>query len=272
MTHLLAVGYGFSARAVAQRLIPLGWCVSGTGRRERIQDGVTVSNIAHAFDRAVTHILVSVPPNEDGDETLNAWRDQLHALPDLQWVGYLSTVGVYGDHQGAWVDEETPLISVNARSKWRAVAELQWLSFAAKRRVSGQIFRLAGIYGPGRSPLDRVRDGRAQRVIKPGQVFNRIHVTDIAAAILAGIQRPNAGPIFNVTDDEPAPPQDVIAYAVEKLGLSPLPDVPFEQAELSPMARSFYRDNKRVSNTRIKNELGVALSYPNYRVGIDSLP
>lgn len=268
MAHLLALGYGFSAKATADRLLNDGWHVTGTSRTPRVEKGVRLVSIEECFEQTATHILVSIPPDEHGDMALRSCAAQLYALPHLQWIGYLSTVGVYGDHNGGWVTEDTPCRPINARSQWRVKAEMQWLSFAAARGVPCQVFRLAGIYGPGRSAIDRVRSGRAQRIIKPGQVFNRIHVADIAAIVCAGIRNPGAGPIFNVADDEAAPPQDVIAYAADLLGLPPLPDIPFETAEMSPMARSFYSDNKRVDNKRIKTQLGVSLSFPTYREGL----
>ncbi|WP_371679619.1 SDR family oxidoreductase [Microvirga sp. KLBC 81] len=191
--------------------------------------------------------------------------------PRLRWIGYLSTVGVYGDAQGAWVDENTPTQPVNERSRHRVTAEGQWLAFGKRGSVAVQIFRLAGIYGPGRNALRKVADGTARRIIKPGQVFNRIHTADIAQVLMASIEHPSRSAIYNVADDEPGPPQDVITYAARLLGLEPPPEVSFEAATLNAMARSFYRDNKRVRNVRIKDELGVRLRFPTYREGLDAL-
>jgi nucleoside-diphosphate-sugar epimerase len=183
------------------------------------------------------------------------------------WVGYLSTTGVYGDRAGGWVDEASALTPAGERGRRRVAAEAGWRALG----LPLHIFRLAGIYGPGRSALDSVRAGKAQRIDKPGQVFSRIHVDDIAAVLDASIARPYPGAIYNVCDDDPAPPQDVIAYACALLGRAPPPLVPFDQAALSPMARSFYGESKRVSNRRIKDELGVRLRFPDYRAGLDAL-
>jgi nucleoside-diphosphate-sugar epimerase len=173
----------------------------------------------------------------------------------VQWIGYLSTVGVYGDHGGAWIDETTPATPMQERSRWRLAAEDKWLTLGQRSCKRAQVFRLPGIYGAGRSAIERVREGTAQRIVKPGQVFNRVHVDDI----------------YNVTDDEPAPPQDVIAYAAELLHMPAPPEIAFEDARLSPMAASFYAENKRVSNARMRNELGVTLKFPSYREGLQAI-
>lgn len=221
--------------------------------------------------QSATHILVSVPPGENGDPVLENHRNDLRDAPNIEWFGYLSTVGVYGDHDGAWVDETTNPAPVSKRSQRRVEAEQAWRELATEAGTPLGVFRLSGIYGPGRNALVNLRRGRARRVIKPGQVFNRIHLGDIASSVVASIARPRMDAIYNVTDDEPAPPQDVIAHAAELLGMEKLPDIPFEDADLSPMGRSFYGENKRVSNALIKNELGIALSYPSYREGLAAL-
>jgi nucleoside-diphosphate-sugar epimerase len=189
----------------------------------------------------------------------------------LAWLGYLSTTGVYGDHGGAWIDEETPVGRLGKRGQARVDAEAEWRDFAAQYDVPVMYFRLAGIYGPGRNQLSALVNGTARRIDKPGQVFSRIHVDDIAQILAASIARPNAGRAYSVCDDEPAPPQDVVAFAADLLGLTPPPLVAFEQAELSPMGQSFYADNKRISNQRLKDELGVSLSYPSFRDGLTAL-
>ncbi len=290
MSNLLAFGLGYSAAALGKRLLGERWTVIGTGR-----SGASLSRIASqgfiplAFDgqsvsgelldaiRAATHILVSAAPDERGDPFLPLCRDAIAAAPNLQWIGYLSTIGVYGDHDGGWVDEATPPRPVSDRSIERLAAEDAWLALAAKTGVPAHIFRLAGIYGPGRNPLERLMAGERHSIFKPGQVFNRTHVEDIAAVLYAAIEKTRAGdpamanPIFNVTDDEPAPPQDVNAYAANLLGLEPPTLIPIEQANLSPMARSFYSENKRVRNERIRNDLGVALKFPTYREGLSAI-
>jgi nucleoside-diphosphate-sugar epimerase len=199
---------------------------------------------------------------------LRHYRELVAGLSTLDWIGYLSTVGVYGDQSGALVDETATPLPNNERTKARAVAESGWLALGEEIGRPVQVFRLAGIYGPGRSALDKIAAGTARRVVKPGQVFNRIHVEDIATVLEASMARPRAGAVYNVADDEPAPPEDVVAYAAALLGVEPPPAVPFAEAELTPMARSFYSNLRRVCNARIKSELGVALAYPTYREGL----
>jgi nucleoside-diphosphate-sugar epimerase len=218
---------------------------------------------------AATHVLVSAAPGPEGDPVLAGLRDEIAARAErFEWVGYLSTTGVYGDHDGDWVDEDTPLNPATTRGQARVEAEAAW---AAIPGLPLHVFRLAGIYGPGRGPFAKVREGTARRIIKPGQVFSRTHVDDIAQVLLASIERPNPGGIYNVCDDDPAPPEDVIEEAARLLGL-PVPEAEdFHTAEMSPMARSFYSESKKVSNDRIKSELGVVLRYPDYRAGLRAL-
>jgi nucleoside-diphosphate-sugar epimerase len=283
MNHLLAVGLGYSAKATAARLRPQGWRITSTAREEHglaaIRAGgyeaVAFAGNAPSHElaatlREATHLLLSAPPDAAGDPVLVHHRADLEAAPHLRWIGYLSTIGVYGDHGGAWIDEETPPTPIFDRSIWRLDAERAWQDFAAARAIPAAILRLSGIYGPGRSALVRLKAGMERRVHKPGQVFNRIHVEDIAGAVEAAIAR-GAGGIFNVTDDEPAPPQDVSAFAAELLGIEPPPLIDWEEAGLNPMARSFYEENKRVRNTRMKESLGLTLAYPTYREGLRAL-
>lgn len=213
-----------------------------------------------------THLLVSVPPDAAGDPVLNQHKAALAGLPGLAWVGYLSTTGVYGDRAGGWVDESSALEPTGERGRRRVAAERAWLASG----LPVQVFRLAGIYGPGQSQIDTVRAGTARRIVKKAQVFGRIHVDDIAGVLLASMARPNPGAIYNVADDLPADPAEVVAYAAALLGVSPPPLESFESAAptMSAMARSFYDDNKRTSNRRIKEELGVQLRYPDYRSGL----
>lgn len=274
MKTLLSIGHGYSARALGRRLIAEGWRVIGTTRSaeraaELAAEGVEArvwTGGPLPLDQA-THLLSSVAPEAAGDPVLAELGDAIAQARHLEWIGYLSTVGVYGDHGGDWVDETTPCAPATARGRARVSAEDGWLALPQP----AQIFRLAGIYGPGRGPFAKVRNGTARRIVKPGQVFSRIHVEDIARVLEASIARPDAGRIYNVCDDEPAPPEDVLAHAAELLGLPPPPEVPFDQAEMTPMARSFYAENKRVRNERIKAELGVTLAYPDYRVGLAAL-
>lgn len=275
---LLSFGHGFSARALSDLLLPQGWRIIGTTRSEDkatrlLQDGVEPriwpgADLRPALD-AATHLLISAAPDENGDPVLAELRDEIAARAgQFAWVGYLSTTGVYGDHAGGWVDETTSLTPATKRGLARMQAEADW---AAIPDLPLHIFRLAGIYGPGRGPFAKVRDGSARRIIKQGQVFSRTHVADIAQVLAASIARPNPGGIYNVCDDDPAPPEDVIGYAAELLGLPLPPAEDFETADMTPMARSFYAESKKVSNDRIKNELGVRLIYPDYRSGLKAL-
>lgn len=278
---LLSLGHGYSADALARRLLPEGWTVIGTTRSpdkaaRLAARGVEPlvwpgADLRPALARA-THLLSSVAPTEAGDPVLLAVADAIaEAAPHIAWAGYLSTTGVYGDHAGGWVDEATPLTASTRRGEMRVEAEAAWRALADRSGLPIHIFRLAGIYGPGRGPFEKVRDGTARRIIKPGQVFSRTHVEDIAQVLHASILRPNPGAAYNVCDDDPAPPEDVLAHAAHLLGLPPPPEVPFEEAEMTPMARSFYAESKRVRNDRIKDELGVVLRYPTYREGLAAL-
>jgi len=286
---LLSFGHGYSAQVLARRLVPEGWRIFGTTRSadkaaRLAETGISAliwpgddaaQPLAQPLAEALavaSHILISAGPDDDGDPVLarlsQAIRD---AAPHLAWVGYLSTTGVYGDHRGGWVDETTPLAPATRRGRLRVLAEGQWQALAAEAGLPLHIFRLAGIYGPGRGPFAKVRAGTARRIVKPGQVFSRIHVEDIAQVLAASIARPNPGAIYNLCDDDPAPPQDVIAHAAALLDVPPPPEVAFDAAEMSPMARSFYAESKRVRNDRIKDELGVALRFPSYRDGLADL-
>lgn len=215
-------------------------------------------------------LLVSAPPGEEGDPVLARHEEAIRASR-IGWIGYLSTIGVYGDQGGAWIDETTPAAPRSARSRIRLDAEASWLKLGAETGKAVQVFRLSGIYGPGRNPIVKLREGRSQRIVKAGQVFNRIHVDDIATTLLASIDRPRAGAVYNVTDDEPAAPQTVTEHAAALTGLPLPPAIDFETADLSPMARSFYGENKRVRNALIREELGVTLAYPTYREGLAAL-
>jgi len=273
MNTLLSIGHGYSAQALARRLLARGWTVIGTTRNPAkaarmaaagVEPLVLPAALAPALARA-SHVLTSVAP-EGGDPILKDHAEELRAArPD--WVGYLSTTAVYGDRAGGWVDEETPLTPATARGQARVEAEAGWAALG----LPLHIFRLAGIYGPGRGPFEKVRDGTARRIIKPGQVFSRIHVEDIAQVLEASMARPRPGAVYNVCDDDPAPPEDVIGHAAELLGLPLPPAVPYDEAEMTPMARSFYAESKRVRNDRIKDELGVKLLYPTYREGLAAL-
>ncbi len=271
---LLSLGHGYSAQSLARILLPQGWRIIGTtrGNTAALQDtGVQPllwpgEDIGPALAVA-THLLTSIAPDAAGDPVLAHHAEQIAAAKHLKWVGYLSTTGVYGDHDGGWVDESTPLTPSTKRGQMRVQAEAQWQALD----LPLHIFRLAGIYGPGRGPFAKVRDGSARRIIKPGQVFSRIHVDDIAQVLAASIARPNPGAIYNVCDDDPAPPEDVIAHAATLLGLPLPPAQNWDTAEMTPMARSFYAESKRVRNDRIKAELGVNLIHPDYRSGLRNL-
>jgi nucleoside-diphosphate-sugar epimerase len=276
LPRLFCFGFGYCALELARRLRARGWDIAGTCRSEEkaaalAAEGFVVTLIdadRPAADLAgATHFLASAPPDAAGDPALAGYGAAIAAAPGLGWIGYLSTTGVYGDRQGGWVDETAALEPTGERGQRRVAAERGWLALWP----AAHIFRLAGIYGPGRSALDTIRSGRAQRVIKPGQVFSRIHVSDVATVLDAAIAHPVEGAVYNLCDDDPAPPDAVIAYAAELLGVPAPPAVPFEQAVLSDMARSFYADNKRVANGRIKTALGVTLAFPDYRAGLRAI-
>ncbi len=277
--RLFVFGLGYSAGAFARALAPKADWVGGTVRVPDRPAGQGIATIpwqgaAPAADvvealAGATHLLVSIPPG-DSDPVLAHFGEAIRAAPRLKWIGTLSTVGVYGDYGGAWVSEATTPHPQSARGRQRLAAEKAWAMLAAECGVPLAIFRLAGIYGPGRNALANLAEGRAHRIVKPGQVFNRIHVDDIVAVLSAAVAEDAAG-LFNVTDDEPAPPQDVVAYAASLMGVDPPPEVAFAEANLSPMARSFYGDNKRVANALIKRALGIVLRFPTYREGLGTL-
>jgi nucleoside-diphosphate-sugar epimerase len=275
---LLSFGHGFSAHALAKRLIPQGWRIIGTTRSAKKMAGIAATGVepllwpgsdVSELIAKTSHILISAGPNDAGDPVLNALKSEIaQAAPDLRWVGYLSTTGVYGDHQGGWVDESTPLSPSTKRGQARVMAEAAWQDIP---NLPLHIFRLAGIYGPGRGPFAKVRAGTARRIIKKGQVFSRIHVDDIGQALELSIRQPHPGAIYNLCDDDPAPPQDVIGHAAKLLGL-PLPEaVNFETAQMTPMARSFYAESKKVRNDRAKTELGWQPKYPDYKTGLAAM-
>ncbi|WP_441238153.1 SDR family oxidoreductase [Bradyrhizobium sp. 930_D9_N1_4] len=275
--RLFILGLGYSARHFVRRFGGSFPHIAGTVRDPGQRDDFAGIEV-HAFSggspspETVARIgdadvlLVSIPPGSAGDPAITAFGDVL-AAGHRRKIIYLATIGVYGDHGGAWVDESTPPLATFDRTRQRLAAEQAWTD-----TVHGDvaILRLAGIYGPGRNALVTLRAGTARRVIKPGQVFNRIHVDDIASAIMAAVNHQGGG-TWNVCDDEPSPPQDVIAYAAKLMNIAPPPEEPFETAEMSAMARSFYASSARVSNAKLKRELGVALAYPTYRHALDAL-
>jgi nucleoside-diphosphate-sugar epimerase len=280
---LVVFGLGFSAKAFvdfsASRFSSITATVTSQEKAARLtkdschvfvfNDEYADAKIENALAQADA-VLISIGPDERGDPVLRRYVRHIEQSKSIRWIGYLSTIGVYGDAQGGWVDETTPPTPSHARTNMRVKVEQEWLALGERAAKPVQIFRLAGIYGPGRNPILNLVQ-RAQRIIKPGQVFNRIHVEDIAQTLLASLAKPCAGAVYNVTDNEPAPPQDVLTYAADLMGVEPPPEIPFEKAVMSEMARSFYADNKRVSNRLIREELGVTLLYPTYREGIKAL-
>lgn len=273
---LLSIGHGFTAREFGSFVQAKGWHVVGTtrsgekaaeinelGAKAAIWPGSDLKDhIAEA-----THILISASPTKDGDQFLAEYGEALQESQKLHWIGYLSTTGVYGDHGGAWVDEDTPVKPSTKRGQYRVAAEDAWLASG----LPVHVFRLAGIYGPGRGPFEKLRNGTARLVKKPGQVFGRIHIEDIAQSLYASILSPNPGRIYNLSDDEPAAPEDILRYAADLLGMPRPPEVDFETADMTPMARSFYSECKRVRNDRMKTELGVTLKYPGYKEALDAI-
>ncbi|MGE0765410.1 MAG: SDR family oxidoreductase [Hyphomicrobiaceae bacterium] len=282
--RVLCLGLGYTAAALARRLEPKGARIAGTARSadgvQRIKhrgwngvpfDGPDLSAELTAAISEATHVLLSAAPGPGGDPVLDHLGNHLARGPRLRWLGYLSTVSVYGDHRGGWVDETTAPRDPGPRGVDRLEAERAWLAFGNEHGRRVDIFRLPGIYGPGRSAVDQLRAGTARRISKPGQVFNRVHVDDIAAALEAAMRQPSPHNVYNITDDEPAPADEVVAYAASIIGMAPPPLVPFAKAQFSPMARSFYDQAKRVSNRRMKENLGVKLAYPTYREGIAAI-
>lgn len=277
MPRLFVFGFGYSAAALARLLLPLGWSVAGTCRTVEGAAALKWQGIEPLlFDGAqpidpsalmgVTHLLGSIPPDPD-DPALRLHRGDIAASPSLAWVGYLSTTSVYGVTDGSRVTEETRCEPSSPRGRRRLDAERAWQSLP----LAAHVFRLSGIYGPGRSVFDTIRAGRAQRIAKPGHAFNRIHVEDIAATLAASIQHPAPGRVYNLADDLPAPSADLVTHACSLMQVEPPPVIRFDEAVLSPMAREFWADNKRIANDRIRTELGVALRYPTWRDGLDAI-
>ena len=281
---LLMPGCGYSSQRLATRLLHSGegWRAVGTTRDKAkaeslrglgiaplLFDGKSGSDDLRAAAASATHILHSIPPEAEGDSVYPL----LAAMPltHVRWFGYLSTTGVYGDRGGGWVDETDAPLPNNVRTKLRVAAENNWLNIYSSSGVPVHVFRLAGIYGPGRSAIDDINAGTARRIERPGQYFSRIHVDDLVTVLAASMHAPAPGQIYNVCDDEPAPSGDVVEYASRLMGRPPPPLIPYEQADLTPMARSFYESNRRVRNDKIKRELGIALSYPTYREGLAQL-
>ncbi len=280
--RLFCFGLGFSAMALAERLLPQGWDVSGTVRGE--QDESKTKNISvctfdgshptpeisEAISRA-THLLITIPPQLSGDVVLENFAEEISKARHLQWIGYISSTGVYGDTQGEWVDESSPVLASTDRNLCRIEVESAWLKLGQDQDLPVMIFRCVGIYGPGRNLLVSVRQGRARRIDKPGLVFSRIHSEDLAQTLEASMKKPQPSAIYNVSDDCPCPPAEAVEYACSLLGVEPPPLVSYEEADLSPTARGFYITNKRISNKKIKRELGVKLRYPDYRSGLRDL-
>ena len=277
--NLLVFGLGYTGKALARRMLDQGWTVSATARKAKDRadvEGLGVQAIAPTDEAALVEaaakaraILVTAPPNETGCPGLAVLAPAIAAagaFPD--WIGYLSTTGVYGDRGGRWVSETSALNAQSVEGARRVAAERDWRQMGRGMGLTVTAFRLPGIYGPGRSPLDRLREGTARRLVKPGHVFSRIHVDDLAAGLQASIARPRAGGIYNLCDDEPAPAAEVTAYAAGLLDLEPPPEEAWDPAALSPAAQRFWAECKRVSNARAKAELGWRPAYPSYREGL----
>ncbi len=286
MPTLICFGFGYCAEhfvaAFGQKFDRIFGTVRGPERAAILNAYRAVQAVvfdgAHAapeLDRASAEadcVLVSVPPGDNGDPVLAVFGDAFAAAKHLRSIVYLSTLGVYGDRGGAWVDERTPPAPASARSRERLVAEQAWQDFGARHGIAVAVLRLAGIYGPGQNALIQIASGKVRRIVKPGQIFNRIHVDDIAQAIDAAFARAASG-IFNVADDEPSPPGDPLVFAAELMGAAPPPEISFAEAapSMSPLALSFWQECRRVNNAKLKRELGVRLRYPTYREGLKAL-
>lgn len=279
--HLFIFGYGYTTAAVTKKLLQQNWSISTATRnqltrRELQRLGVNaydfedVDSVKDGLSSA-THVLSSVPPAKQGDPVMALYREHIvEAAPS--WVGYLSSTGVYGDHNGEWVTEDSSVTdSPSSRTRRRIYAEHAWLRLHAEHQLAAHVFRLSGIYGPGRNTLIALKKGEAQRIHKEGQFFSRIHVEDIASVVCASMEKPNPGQIYNVSDDMPAPSDIVTEYAASLLNITPPPLTPFEDAQLSEMGREFWNSNKKVCNKRIKDELGITLTYPTYKEGLEAL-
>lgn len=275
--RLFCFGLGYTGARLARALHASGWQVSGTSRdldvlRELDVDGISGTSLEDAvIPPGTSHMLCTIPPGEAGDPVILSHAKHIAAVEGLVWLGYLSTTGVYGDRGGETVDESDAPAPGNARSRRRLAAEQAWLDLGRAQSVPVHIFRLAGIYGPGRSVLDSVRAGTAKRIDKPGHRFSRVHVDDIVQTLVASMAKPRAGAIYNVCDDEAAEPAAVVAHACNLLGIAPPPLEKFDAGTLSAMAQSFWAENRGVWNGRIKRELGVTLAYPDYRAGLAAL-
>ncbi len=283
--NLFCFGLGFTGYALVREVRTRGWAASGTCRETSHQDVWAGTGVQlHHFDgqgiskaiekevREASHVLVTIPPQaEEGDVVLRHFEEILADRSPLQWLGYLSTTGVYGNRDGDWVDETSELKPMYDHQRRRVQAEEQWLELFRVHQVPVHIFRLAGIYGPGRNLLKRVRQGSARRINQPGLVFNRIHVEDVVQALCASIDQPQPGAVYNVTDDLPSSPAEAVEFACELLRVDVPPLIALDDAGLSKMGRGFYLTNKRVSNRKIKEELGVRLRYPDYKAGLKSL-
>ncbi|MGO9943896.1 MAG: SDR family oxidoreductase [Rhodoblastus sp.] len=281
--NLVIIGLGFTATYYAAHHARAFTRVTGTRRAPKTErlgrvellpfDGAaeTCDPRLLAALAAADALLVSAGPDAQGDPVLRLLAEKIAASPRLRKIVYLSTIGVYGDHGGDWIDETAAAEPANRRSQQRLAAEAGWTELAKLSPKDVYILRLSGIYGPGRNVLEKLREGTAKRLVKQGQVFNRIHVEDISRAIDACLTTQAPGGVYNITDDEPAPPQDVVLYAAQKLGVEPPPEQDFDAAPLTPMARSFYSENKRVSNRRMKDLLALDLAFPTFREGIAGL-
>lgn len=287
MKKLFCFGYGYTCDVLAHEIMEVGkgqdWCIAGTTRDNEKRRFLRNQNIkSFLFDyqqpledptlflRDTTHLLISTPPDDDGDPVFLMHANDILNIPTLEWVGYLSSTSVYGDRAGGWVDESSEIRPTSKRGSRRAKAEDQWLSLFRSKKLPVHAFRLAGIYGPGRSALDSVRVGNARRIDKPGHAFSRIHVEDIVQTLIASMHKSNPGAAYNMADDLAAPSQEVIKCACEILGLPVPPLLPYDETDMAPIARSFYADNKRIKNDKIKNELGVTLKYPTYKEGLQN--
>jgi nucleoside-diphosphate-sugar epimerase len=280
---LFCFGYGYTANFLAEKLRACGWKIAGTTtdlekRKFMLKSGIDAMLFdanhdiidPHRAFEGVTHILLSIPPGADGDMVFKLHAQDIASIPTLEWVGYLSTTAVYGNQDGNWVDETAVPAPTSRRGSLRLMAEQQWQTLYANEGIPLHIFRLSGIYGPGRSAIDAVRAGTARRIEKSGHVFNRVHVDDIVQILMASINSPNPGAIYNLADDVPSSSHEVINFTCNLLGIDPPPLLPFNEVEMAPIVRSFYKDNKRIRNERIKQELGVELLYPDYRAGLQA--
>ncbi|CAN0595033.1 unnamed protein product, partial [Ectocarpus sp. 12 AP-2014] len=273
--HLLIFGYGYTSSNLAKSLNQNKWNICGTSRSKTKDEYCDIINYEKfTIEKALkisTHILISIPPNDQGDIVFQDFKNLIVRYSNIKWIGYLSSTAVYGNHNGAWVNENSKTNPSSQKGTNRKLAENQWIKFGKENNISVNIFRLSGIYGPNRNALLQVKNGKARSVYKKGQVFSRIYTSDIVQIIERAMEKAFKNEIFNLADDYPCSTIEINSYAANSLKLPEPEIINYEKANLSEMAKEFYRDNKRISNQKIKEMLDITLEFPTYREGLNQL-